>query len=105
MALPDNAAIQLASTGYVVLPSAFTGPTLSQLIARYDEAMAGPVDRSSRQQARRIGCPTFSVRIPCSRKYFPFQGSSRLSSLVARTLRAGTPAQALHADLPRDDAD
>jgi len=114
-ALRADAARQLAESGFVILPNAVSTERLAVISATYDEVMS-------------LGSgPNFKIGSTTTRLYFadcvlafeevyrhpPLLEASanligrpfKLSSLLGRTLRAGSPAQDLHADLARDCPD
>lgn len=114
--LPFPTVSQFASNGFVTLPGVFLGAKLDALIAGYDVAMAaasGPdfkaASTTDRMSDLLSSSPVFAEAFlvpPLLEICEHFFGEPfKVSSLLARTLRAGTPAQALHADLPRDASD
>jgi ectoine hydroxylase-related dioxygenase (phytanoyl-CoA dioxygenase family) len=106
---------ELIDVGYVILPGAISARRVAEISLAYDELM---VPSSS---------PDFKAGSTTNRRYFvdsrmAFQGiyqcppllvacaqligqPFQLSSLLGRTLRAGSPAQKLHTDIARDSAD
>jgi ectoine hydroxylase-related dioxygenase (phytanoyl-CoA dioxygenase family) len=105
----------LLELGFVVLPAAVSSIRLAEIGLAYDRLV-----RPSSSPGFKAGTTTdrqFFVesRIEFEDVYtYPplvtactrlIGASFGLSSLLGRTLRAGTPAQDLHADLPRDSAD
>ena len=114
--LPGSSISEFAQNGFLTLPEVFLGAKLNAMIVGYDEAMAqacGPnfkaastTDRlSDLLSTSPIFAEVFLVPPLLELCVHSFGESFKVSSLLARTLRAGTPAQALHADLPRNSAD
>jgi ectoine hydroxylase-related dioxygenase (phytanoyl-CoA dioxygenase family) len=111
--LPAGAVRELLDSGFVVSPGPFAGGRLARLAQAYDEAVAGadPADVSAGSTTTRVHDfvnrgPEFDelyvyrpVLEACCRVIGrPF----KLSSLLARTLRPHSPAQALHVDFKAD---
>lgn len=114
--LPGEPARQLVESGFVTIPGPLSGERLDELATAYDHVMtaaSGPDFRMASTTTRMSDLLSYSSVFDqvflyplllkvCSQ----FIGEPfKLSSFLARTLRAGTPAQELHADLPRDSAD
>ncbi len=111
--LPEDVARQLRCKGYVVIKGAVAQDELAQLSEAYDEAVltAHPADVSVRSSTRvsdfvnrghsfdelYIYAPLLAAC--CQTIARPF----KLSTMLARTLEPGAPAQNLHADFKRDD--
>ena len=116
-ALSSQSAGQLLESGFLIIPGPAYGDRLNEVTTAYDEVMAtasGPdfklastTTRMSDLLNHRSVFDGIYVHPPlleaCSRIIAePF----KLSSFLARTLRAGAPSEELHADLARgsDDA-
>lgn len=101
-------------SGFVTLTCAIPPTRLAEICAAYDEIM------------KPSSSPDFKVGSTTDRRYFSGEialddvcqhpllmavseqligQAVKLRSLLGRTLRAGSPAQALHADIARDSAD
>lgn len=111
--LPASALRELREIGFVVIPGPVAPEGLARLVAAYDAAVASAdsedvsvggtttrvhdfVNRGSEFDALYVYQPVLEA---CCRIIGqPF----KLSSLLARTVRPRTPAQALHADFERD---
>jgi hypothetical protein len=115
-ALPADAVRELRDRGFVVLPGLVPAARLERLTDAYKAAVSAAADPDVRvgSTSTRIGdlvnrgaaFDELYVLPPlldaCCRVIGrPF----RLSSLLARTLRAHVPAQELHVDVARDSAD
>jgi hypothetical protein len=114
--LPLTVVRQLLAAGFVVIPGPFSPPRFPELLSAYDEAM-----NSGASPDFKVGSTTTRIGDLVNRgpvfddvyTYPPLLEACRhvirepfkLSSLLGRTLRPGTPAQELHVDLPRDSAD
>ena len=111
--LPDDVARQLRDIGYVVIEGAVAQAKRVQLSEAYDAAVlaAHPDDVSVRSSTR---VHDFVNRGHCFDKlyiYAPLLAACchviaqpfKLSTMLARTLLPGTPAQELHVDFKRDD--
>lgn len=107
---------ELAETGFSTIPGPLTGNRLAELVDAYDQVMSqasGPDFKAASTTNRMSDLLSFSrifdevfLHKPllevCSQVMSePF----KLSSFLGRTLRAGTRAQELHADLPRTSPD
>lgn len=114
--LAGNSLKELAETGVLTIPGPLTGHRLAELVDAYDKVMSqasGPDYKAASTTNRMSDLLRFSrifdevflhkpLRQACSQVIGePF----KLSSFLGRTLRAGTPAQELHADLPRTSPD
>ena len=112
----EYAVRQLAEMGFISMRGPFSPKRLSALVETYDEVMSpgcGPNFNVGSTTTRMSNLLSFNVIFDdiflhepllaiCSRFFI---GDFKLSSFLGRTLRPGTPAQALHADLPRDSED
>ncbi len=110
--LPASAVQQLDDVGFVVLPGLVTHSTLPQLVRAYDAAVAAadPADLGSGRTTTRVwdfvnrgrDFDDFYVHPPileaCCRV---LGGPFHLSTMHARAVNPGAPAQALHADYTR----
>lgn len=114
--LSGEAVLQLAETGFAIISGPFSGDRLDQLAATYDKLMAaatGPDFKIGSTTTRMSDLLSYSsvfdgvfVYAPLLEACWEVIGEPfKLSSFLARTLRPGTPAQELHADLPRDSED
>jgi hypothetical protein len=116
MTLSSQRVKQFVAAGFVTIPKPFPAATMSGMSAAYDRLMAsagGPdfkVASTTTRMSDLLSCsPAFDevflyppLLELCGRFINePF----KLSSLLARTLRAGTASQELHADLPRRSED
>ena len=114
--LPTQSLRQLVESGLVVVPGPLSGDPFNELTAAYDEVMAVAAgsDFKIASSTTRVSdllnyASVFddvylypSLLEACSHIIGePF----KLSSFLARTLRGGTPAQELHADLARGSED
>jgi len=114
--LPSQSVRQLVESGFVVVPGPLSGDPFNELTAAYDEVMAvaaGPDFRIASTTNRMSDLLTHAsvfddvylyplLLEACSHIIGePF----KLSSFLARTLRGGTTAQELHADLARGSED
>ena len=112
--LPESAALQLRDAGYVVFEEPVFGLKPAQLSAAYDAAVsvADPEDVRKGSTSTRIRDfvnrgPTFDELY----LYRPLLGACcqvlgrpfKLSTMHARTLEPGVPAQSLHIDFKRYD--
>jgi ectoine hydroxylase-related dioxygenase (phytanoyl-CoA dioxygenase family) len=104
---------KLRDFGFVVIPGPLSSDRLARLAAAYDSAVA-----SASSEDRRIGSTTTRVQDFVNRGsefdelyvYQPvleaccrvIEQPFRLSSMMARTVRPRSPAQALHVDFERD---
>jgi Phytanoyl-CoA dioxygenase (PhyH) len=114
--LSDQIVDHLAERGFAIIAAPFSGPKVRELSDAYDQVMveaAGSDLKIGSTTTRRLDLlganPAFDeiFQVPplleaCSHIIDePF----KLSSILGRTLRAGTPAQELHVDLPRASGD
>lgn len=104
---------QLAEAGFALISGPLSGDRFNHLATTYDELMAaasGPDFKIASTTTRMSDLLSYSSVFDDVFLYAPLLEACRhvigkpfkLSSFLARTLRAGTPAQELHADLPRD---
>ncbi|MCA1567675.1 MAG: phytanoyl-CoA dioxygenase family protein [Acidobacteria bacterium] len=111
--LPEGALRDLRDVGFVVIPGPVASDRLGQLAAAYDAAVASadPDDMSVGSSTTRVHDfvnrgPEFDalyVYQPVLAACYRIIGRPfKLSSLLARTVRPRTPAQALHVDFKRD---
>ena len=107
---------QLIESGFVVIPGPVSPPPFPELSSAYDEVM-----NSGASPDFKVGTTTTRIYDLVNRgpafddvyTYPPLLEACRhvigepfkLSSLLGRTLRPGSPAQELHVDLTRDSAD
>ena len=114
--LASQSVRQLVESGFVVLPGAVSGVPFNKLTAAYDEVMslaAGPDFKIGRTTTRMSDVLSHASVFDDVFLYPPLLEACshiigepfKLSSFSARTLRARTPAQELHADLPRGSED
>jgi Phytanoyl-CoA dioxygenase (PhyH) len=114
--LPGQPVRQLEESGFVTIPGPLSGDRLDELATAYDDVMtaaSGPDFKVASTTTRMSDLLSYSSVFDEVFLYPPllevcsqFIGEAfKLSSFLARTLRAGTPAQELHADLPRDSED
>ena len=114
--LPSASVQQLIESGFVIIPGPVSSQRFHQLSAAYDEVMnsgAGPDLKIASTTTRLYDLvnrgPAFDdvytrpALLEACRGVIgePF----KLSSLLGRTLRPGSPAQELHVDLARDSTD
>ena len=115
--LPSQSVRQLVESGFVVVPGPVSLDPFNVLTAAYDEVMAvaaGPDFKIASTTTRVSDLLTYTSVFDDVFLYPPLLEACahiigepfKLSSFLARTLRVGTPAQELHADLARgsDDA-
>lgn len=106
----------LDEAGFLSMPGPFSSQQLGELVGIYDEVMAnasGPSFNVGSTTTRMSDLLSFNVIFDEVFLYEPllaicsrfFDHECKLSSFLGRTLRPGTPAQALHADLPRNSED
>ncbi len=111
-------AADLSEQGFTSLPGPFAGTDLETACAAYDHVMATAHGPHYRAQAastttRMSDVLGFSSAFDALLVWPPllamathfFDQPFKLSSLLARTLKAGAVSQALHSDLPRDSPD
>jgi hypothetical protein len=114
--LPSHSVRQLVESGFVVIPGPLLGDPFNKLTAAYDEVMAaraGPDFKIGSTTTRLSDLLAYSPVFDDVYLYPPLLEASshiigepfKLSSFLARTLRAGTSAQELHTDLPRGSED
>jgi hypothetical protein len=114
--LPSQSVRQLVESGFVVVPGPVSGDPFNELTASYDEVMAvaaGPDLKIASTTTRMSDLLTYASVFDDVYLYPPLLEACRhiigepfkLSSFLARTLRGGTPAQELHADLARGSED
>jgi Phytanoyl-CoA dioxygenase (PhyH) len=114
--LPSQSLRQLVESGFVVAPGPVSGEPLNELTAAYDEVMAvaaGPDFKIASTTNRMSDLLTYGSVFHKVYLYPPLLEACghiigepfKLSSFLARTLRGGTPAQELHADLARGSED
>ena len=114
--LPSESVRQLIESGFVVLPGPLSGDPFNEMAAAYDEVMAvaaGPDFKVGSTTTRMSDLLTYAPVFDNVYLYPPLLeacshiigGPFKLSSFLARTLRGGTPAQELHADLARNSED
>jgi hypothetical protein len=115
-ALPSDSARQLIESGFVIIPGPIPAQRIADLAAAYDKVMSsvsGPDFKVASTTTRMYDMvnrgPVFDeiyIHPPLLEACAHVIGEPfKLSSLLARTLRAKTPAQDLHVDLPRDSKD
>lgn len=115
-ALPGAAAAQLVERGFVVLPDAVTPDRLARLSEAYNATMGSASGTDIRFGSTSTRVTDFVNRGPEYDEVYIYPpllqacclviGSPfKLSSLQARTLRAGSPAQGLHVDVDRRSTD
>ena len=114
--LPPQSVRQLVESGFVLVPGALSSDRLSELNAAYDEAVAaaaGPDFKIGSTTTRISDLLSYASVFDDVYLYPPLLEACshiigepfKLSSFLARTLRGGTPAQELHADLVRGSED
>jgi hypothetical protein len=107
---------QLVESGFVVVPGPVAGDPFNQLTAAYDEVMAvaAASDFNIGSTSTRMSDLLSYASVFDDVYLYPplLEACShiigepfKLSSFLARTLRGGTPAQELHADLARGSED
>jgi len=107
---------KLMDSGFVTIPGPYSSMRLQGLTADYDDVMAsspGPDFKVGGTTDRLSGLLNYSSLFDDLFLFPPLLEASahvvgepfKLSSLLARTLRPGTPAQDLHTDLARDSED
>lgn len=108
---------QLHESGFTIIPGPLSVDSLTQLTTSYDEILtsaSGPDFKVASTTTRMSDLLNYSAVFDNVFLYPPLLeagsqligGPYKLSSFLGRTLRANTPPQQLHADLPRvsDDA-
>lgn len=114
--LPSQSVQQLVESGLLIIPGPISGDPFNELILAYDEMMAvasGPDFKIGSTTTRMSDLLSYGPAFDDIYLYPPLLEACshiiaepfKLSSFLARTLRAGTPAQELHADLARDSED
>lgn len=114
--LPSQSVRQLVESGFVLIPGPVSGDPFNELTAAYDELMAvaaGPDFKIASTTTRMSDLLTYASVFDDVFFYPPLLEACghimgepfKLSSFLARTLRPGTPAQELHADLARGSED
>jgi hypothetical protein len=115
-ALPSDTARQLMESGFVIIPGPIPAQRIPDLAAAYDKVMSSGsgsdfkiASTTTRMHDMVNRGPAFdeinihpSLLEACAHV---IRERFKLSSLLARTLRAKTPAQDLHVDLPCDSKD
>jgi hypothetical protein len=110
--LPRQTVERLAECGFATIAGPLSGHQFSELANAYDQVMveaSGPDLKIGSTTTRRSNLLGFH---PVFDEIFQFpplleacvhiiDEPFKLSSILGRTLRAGTPAQELHVDLPR----
>ena len=109
--LPSEAAQQLDEVGFVVIPSVFAPDVCARLSEAHDKAIltANPEDVSSRSSTRVNDFVNRGPEFDEIYIYPPLLAACclvigrpfKLSTMHARTLEPGTPAQSLHVDVKR----
>jgi hypothetical protein len=114
--LESQSVRQLVESGFVVVPGPLSGELFNELTAAYDKVMAaaaGPDFKSASTTDRMSDLLSYASVFDDVYLYPPLLEACshiigepfKLSSFLARTLRARTPAQELHADLARGSED
>jgi hypothetical protein len=114
--LPSQSGRQLVESGFVVVPGPLSGHAFDEVTAAYDAVMAeaaGPEFKIGSTTNRMSDLLNYASAFDDVYLYPPLLEACnqvigepfKLSSFSARTLRARTPAQELHADLARDSED
>jgi hypothetical protein len=114
--LPPQAVALLNSDGFLTIPGPFSGKELHNLAEAYEQATAeasGPDLKIGGSTIRMSDLLSFHSLFDEVFLYPPLLEACshitgeafKLSSFLARTLRPGTPAQELHADLSRTSED
>lgn len=114
--LPRQSVRQLGESGFVIIPGPTSGDPFNELTAAYDEAMAvasGPDFRIASSTTRFSDLLSYGSVFDDIYLYPPLLEACshiigepfKLSSFLARTLRAGTLSQELHTDLARGSED
>jgi hypothetical protein len=113
---PAASARELLEEGFVVIPGPFLAKQMHNLAAAYDTIMqsdTGPDFKITSTTTRLNEVVNRGPAFDEVYLHFPVLVACRcvigapfkLSSLLGRTLRAGSPGQQLHSDLPRDSPD
>ena len=114
--LPAQATSELKERGFVVLPCVVTARSMERLTAAYTEAVTSATGDDIRVGSTSTKVSDFVNRGAAFDDLYIFPplleaccqvigGPFKLSSLHARTLRAGAHPQELHVDVPRNSAD
>lgn len=114
--LPRPLVRELVESGFIIIPGPTSGEALNDLTAAYDEVMAaatGPDFKIGSTTTRMSDLLSYGSVFDDIYLYPPLLEACshvigepfKLSSFLARTLRAGTPPQELHADLARGSED
>lgn len=107
---------EIVESGFSIIPGPFRGSRLAELVSAYDEAMSqtsAPDYKTGSTTNRMLDLLSFSrifdqvfLHNPLLEACHHVIGESfHLSSFLARTLKTGSSAQELHADLPRTSHD
>jgi hypothetical protein len=115
-ALPSGSVQQLLKSGFVIIPGPISGGPFERLTAAYDQVMAGasgPDFKVASTTTRMSDLLSYGSVFDDIYIYPPLLEacghvigeSFKLSSLLARTVRAGVPPQELHTDLARGSED
>jgi hypothetical protein len=115
-ALPREAVEVVKRSGVLIIPGPLSGERFDALVEAYEQLMTqacGPDFKVASTTTRMSDLLSFSAAFDEVFLYPPLLEACshlidepfKLSSFPARTLRAGTPAQELHADLPRSSED
>ena len=114
--LPSQSVRQLVDSGFLIMPGPTAGDPFNELTAAYDEVMAvasGPDFKIGTTTTRMSDLLSYGSVFDHIFLYPPLLEACRhiigepfkLSSFLARTLRAGTASEELHADLARRSED
>jgi hypothetical protein len=114
--LPKDAASELHERGFVVLPGAVPPDRMERLASAYDAAVTSATGDDIRTGSTSTRVNDFVNRDAEFDDLYVFPPlleaccrvigqPFKLSTLLARTLRPGSPAQELHVDVRRDSAD
>ena len=114
--LPSQSVRQLLESGFVIIPGPTSGDPFNELPTAYDNVMAvapGPDFKIASTTTRMSDLLNYGSVFDDIYLYPPLLEACshiigqpfKLSSFLARTLRAGTPSQELHADLARGSED
>ena len=113
--LPQRASEALHRDGFAVVPGPVAAAELQMLADAYDKAVleADPSDTKHGSTTTRVDdLVNRGAEFDCIYVHPPLLDACRrvfaqpfkLSTMLARTLRPGSPAQKLHQDFPRDEA-
>jgi hypothetical protein len=114
--LPFNSAQQLVESGFTVIPGSIPASQLPELSFAYDEAMSSGVGSDLKVGSTTDRLYDLVTRGPEFDEIYTYppllqacrqviREPFKLSSLLGRTLRPGSPGQELHVDLTRDSTD